>query len=910
MPPTTQSDQIPKSEYLDDFTLSTTAFEALERDFQEVLSELAGDEHLEKFRMEYEKLHRTLVKSHENEKKLMKKCAELNGEIVANASKVHTALKLSQDDQNTIFQLKKEIEKAWKMVEQSHEKESRARQTVNNLQKEIATLQQLVDHGVGSSQQESTIEEYKKDRRELEKKIEQQEQQIVGLINDTNLLNQQYKKSQEHKKQLIADIAKLKEELSHKKIELEKEERNKQLAEKNLLEAKFHTEKKQDELNDRMSTIQMHLDTIATLKQKSSQVNKYLDQEKKNHLATQDKYTKTHDELKKRITENSDLNAQKQKLEFELAEMETEKNRFQNLLNDEMKKRQKAQAEIVRLQQKLKDRQEEKLAFQREIQDLKADTEQIKKQWDKDLGRMDQMKHLEKSLNKTIKDAHGELDNQKETIGSVKAQKEKLERKINIYRQEAEETRKTIYNLEREREKYATSASEALQKYNNSKEQVKIKTLEAQDAQKKVSEYKDKLKNLDTLYEAVRSDRNMYSKNLLEANEQIREFKEKFDIMKQQMQQLNDEITVNDKTLMKVHKDFKESQEENRKINDQLTNYKKHIEELNKRFDERESEIQRLNKIIKETDVEREKQRKELEAVVNTRDILGTQLIRRNDELALLYEKIRIQQGALNKGAVQYRQRLDDIKQLKQKVNEMHRSAVLLQDEVSTIAGLKNQIHNLQRQLFEERMKVKALSEELENPMNVHRWRKLEGQDPTAYEMILRIQTLQKRLIKKTEEVMERDTIVQEKDNIIQELEKILKRQPGPELAEKLNLYQDELRKKESQMKTMASELNMYMFQVKESKYEAERVSRDLSELRKRYYTIKKKEQKKQVARHSASAEFPVRMAPGNRHFMGGGFGLNMTAPNGIAPGAMVNSTRIESSAKASAPVHHKMEKI
>jgi hypothetical protein len=36
--------------------------------------------------------------------------------------------------------------------------------------------------------------------------------------------------------------------------------------------------------------------------------------------------------------------------------------------------------------------------------------------------------------------------------------------------------------------------------------------------------------------------------------------------------------------------------------------------------------------------------------VVQERDILGTQLIRRNDELALLYEKIRIQQTILSKG--------------------------------------------------------------------------------------------------------------------------------------------------------------------------------------------------------------------------------------------------------------------
>ena len=44
---------------------------------------------------------------------------------------------------------------------------------------------------------------------------------------------------------------------------------------------------------------------------------------------------------------------------------------------------------------------------------------------------------------------------------------------------------------------------------------------------------------------------------------------------------------------------------------------------------------------------------------------------------------------------------------------------------------------------------MKALSEELENPMNVHRWRKLEGSDPATYEMIQKIQTLQKRLIAK-----------------------------------------------------------------------------------------------------------------------------------------------------------------
>ena len=37
--------------------------------------------------------------------------------------------------------------------------------------------------------------------------------------------------------------------------------------------------------------------------------------------------------------------------------------------------------------------------------------------------------------------------------------------------------------------------------------------------------------------------------------------------------------------------------------------------------------------------------------------------------------------------------------------------------------------------------------------MNVHRWRKLEGSDPASYELIQKVQALQKRLIEKTEEI-------------------------------------------------------------------------------------------------------------------------------------------------------------
>lgn len=100
------------------------------------------------------------------------------------------------------------------------------------------------------------------------------------------------------------------------------------------------------------------------------------------------------------------------------------------------------------------------------------------------------------------------------------------------------------------------------------------------------------------------------------------------------------------------------------------------------------------------------------------------------------------------------------------------------------------QVHHLSRELLQERTKVKALSEELENPLNVHRWRKLEGSDPSTYEMIQKIQTLQKRLIAKSEEAVEKDLLIQEREKLYVELKNILARQPGPEVAEQLSIYQ------------------------------------------------------------------------------------------------------------------------
>ena len=118
--------------------------------------------------------------------------------------------------------------------------------------------------------------------------------------------------------------------------------------------------------------------------------------------------------------------------------------------------------------------------------------------------------------------------------------------------------------------------------------------------------------------------------------------------------------------------------------------------------------------------------------------------------------------------------------------------------------------------------------------MNVHRWRKLEGSDPTTYNMIQRAHKLQKTLIRKTEEVAEKDSLIQQKEKLYVELRAILARQPGPEVAEQLSLYQASLAEKQKQMKSMTAELTLHRQQVSDLRLDSDGLTSKIGALKKR----------------------------------------------------------------------------
>lgn len=71
-----------------------------------------------------------------------------------------------------------------------------------------------------------------------------------------------------------------------------------------------------------------------------------------------------------------------------------------------------------------------------------------------------------------------------------------------------------------------------------------MKEMQLLQLKKKIAENESKLKQQQTLYEAVCSDRNLYSKQLIEARDEITEMKRRLKIMSHQIDQLKEEIAA------------------------------------------------------------------------------------------------------------------------------------------------------------------------------------------------------------------------------------------------------------------------------------------------------------------------------------------------------------------------------
>jgi hypothetical protein len=151
----------------------------------------------------------------------------------------------------------------------------------------------------------------------------------------------------------------------------------------------------------------------------------------------------------------------------------------------------------------------------------------------------------------------------------------------------------------------------------------------------------------------------------------------------------------------------------------------------------------------------------------------------------------------------------------------------VLDRNLSAVASLRSEIFTLEKELTKQKVKGRALEEELQNPLNIHRWRKLEvsfissssssslratsyaslallffqGTDPNTYELIAKIQLLQKRVLSKSEIAAEKEQQLKDLETLYENLRTTTSKLSPAEVSNKIFFLRKELEEKKKKIK-------------------------------------------------------------------------------------------------------------
>lgn len=828
------------------------------------------------FRNQYETLLGALKLSHSRETTLIQHCKGLENEKNRSDAQLQATIRSNEENESQMEALAKDLDTVKSLLEAANEKELQDKVNIDKLEEELEHLTDQVDRSeISTIRKENEVKRLAKDVEHWRDQAETASETINAMKIEEQKTKSQVDQLLSSHKELKDDNASLKMRLSERDTEVKRGNERREHVEKELEDTQTKMEFKTKECID----IKYNRDVLenkVTLLEKQLADTKMVivskEQEVMEHVAKKQSLITLLDEQKKRTTAlTEELNSAKLELKkssLDHNRLSTEKTQLQRNLESE-------RMAVLRHQQLVEDANAATRLSNEELELLKKEVDAMRKrenQFNRDLLMLKrenglQLGRIQVSEDKVKKSGHDILHNE-QVIASL--EKELAEAKDTI-------AKKVSYTcrLESECDGLRRQVTESRSSYQRLLDELKIRDNQSMDLTRKIEELVRSVEEEKQKHDTIRVERNNTLKQLTDAQKEIHTFEHEQQNFHREIDHLRSEMATKDSALVKENYEYRKEKAQKELYADEISRLRESISENENMIHTLQSEVRQLGEAIRKMDDSALIQRQENDRIINERDILGTQLIRRNDELALLYEKIKILQTTLQRGELQYNARQDDIRLLKIKIRDLQRQLSIARGGQSGVEEMSRNLVLVQKNLIRERVKVKALSDELENPINLHRWRKLEGTDPMAYEMIQKVQILQKRLLHKTEEVMKKNIIIQKQQQQQLELEKLLARQPGPEISEELTLYQSNVRKKTKQMKAMASELNMNQAQVNEYKREIQRLATELYSFKRKYFEQKRREaETSDLQVQDLVSSVPMRDKSNTTRFLGGGFAI------------------------------------
>ncbi|XP_073818892.1 uncharacterized protein [Musca autumnalis] len=411
-------------------------------------------------------------------------------------------------------------------------------------------------------------------------------------------------------------------------------------------------------------------------------------------------------------------------------------------------------------------------------------------------------------LNNQIADLRHTIMMQSNTIDSLRLDINKLNIKV-------DEAKINIAKAEKERDEMAQEVEMLHEKIEYYQEQIQLKTAQITDLSEKLQQKQRDLINLKKQLESVHSEKMMLQRSLETCTQERDNFRLLQTKTSHQITQLTNEIAANQNKINSLNLRIEHLNTDKKELQSEVRNKENLLSGVRKDLKEMKLKNEHLMKIISDDELKFMKISQELEETRKEKNLIGLQMVRRNDEIVLLKEKLCITQTALDQGQTQYNQRVEDIRLLKMEITNLQTERECLSRAIKSTADMREEIIRLQRSLNQERIRVRALTEDAKTPTGVHRWRILKGEDPAKFQLLTKVQMLQRRILKQETEKSNLQKQLQESQKVSESLKRILENLPTTKVKQKLVETQRINTKQLKKLKALSAELAIDAIELK-----------------------------------------------------------------------------------------------
>ncbi len=712
-----------------------------------------------------------------SETDLIGKVTRLRNDNKDLSQKYAQAIRLSTTDQTTRDELIEQLDKAWQQASLAKSKEKRALETLNSLKLEVSNLSKLVEQVVGLTMgQENSLREVIKEKEDLavDHKI------LNGELENLKLTLKDMKQKEIEQEKLVDEasirVAQADQDLLVANLQNQQYSRQiEKLQDENLNLKRFNEGKEASlaQLNQTMNALKLE---ITRLEQIIKENQQSMEKSRKENDMLVNRFSRLQTENDQHFIKNETIMLEYSQLELKL-------------------KVQEDQLEVLRNEsiyfQKTRDSFDKKFSIlEQEKQELLQSKQLVGCELENANKKIDKLlKDLEIS-EKKLKNILNEKDLQSVEIAKLKLKKDKIEADLNqtqvqvknyqidkkACEKEILRLNSQIKNFDQERSKNSYSKNILLNKLDSVNHDLKLKYCDLKEKEKNLDEYEIKLGKLTKLHESISAERQSLLKLNNEAKEQIIE-------LNKQNESLNLDVASKASFIKQNKIDFERICVENSKLEKSLNQCREQLDESLLEKSESKKQINnlaanevRILNIISDLNDKIKLKTKAYERIQLERNIFGTQLLRRNDEISCLYEKIKLVQELNNRGQLAFEKMASEYRLNEILVNNLKKEKEMKTNENKTLRKFKKKFYACQEECLLEKAKRSIAESNQAQSVKTHRWRRLRCSDPSKYDLIVKVNFLQKKLITKTLEIANLNLKFQEKDRLFIELSKSLTR--------------------------------------------------------------------------------------------------------------------------------------